>query len=100
MFGSMTYAHDLIDKKFIKSKLSYTNYYEQALHIDAPDGHGNKYQGVMPPNPADFDDDYTIDDKSYTSTNRHQINRLHTSKLSKNTETLINVSIWTIIYHV
>ena len=39
----------------------------------------------MPPGPADFDDDYTIDDKSYTSTNRHQINRLHTSKLSKNT---------------
>ena len=85
MFGSMTYAHDLIDKKFIKSKLSYTNYYEQALHIDAPTGAGNKYQGVMPPGPADFDDDYTIDDKSYTSTNRHQINRLHTSKLSKNT---------------
>ena len=84
MFGSMTYAHDLIDKKFIKSKLSYTNYYEQALHIDAPTGAGNKYQGVMPPGPADFDDDYTIDDKSYTSENKNQINRLHTSKLSKN----------------
>ena len=84
MFGSMTYAHDLIDKKFIKSKLSYTNYYEQALHIDAPTGAGNKYQGVMPPGPADFDDDYTVDDKSYTSENKNQINRLHTSKLSKN----------------
>ena len=84
MFGSMTYAHDLIDKKFIKSKLSYTNYYEQALHIDAPTGAGNKYQGVMPPGPADFDDDYTVDDKSYTSENKHQINRLHASKLSKN----------------
>ena len=84
MFGSMTYAHDLIDKKFIKSKLSYTNYYEQALHIDAPTGAGNKYQGVMPPGPADFDDDYTVDDKSYTSDNKHQINRLHASKLSKN----------------
>ena len=83
MFGSMTYAHDLIDKKFIKSKLSYTNYYEQALHIDAPTGAGNKYQGVMPPGPADFDDDYTVDDKSYTSENKHQINRLHASKLSK-----------------
>ena len=85
MFGSVIYAHNLIDKKFTKSKLTYTNYYEQALHIDAPTGAGNKYQGVMPPGPADFDDDYTIDDKSYTSTNRHQINRLHTSKLSKNT---------------
>lgn len=84
MFGSMTYAHDLIDKKFIKSKLSYTNYYEQALHIDAPTGAGNKYQGVMPPGPADFDDDYTVDDKSYTSENKNQINRLHASKLSKN----------------
>ena len=85
MFGSMTYAHDLIDKKFIKSKLSYTNYYEQALHIDAPTGAGNKYQGVMPPGPADFDDDYTVDDKSYGSTNKKQINRLHASKLSKST---------------
>src|SRR6056300_743338 len=84
MFGSMTYAHDLIDKKFIKSKLSYTNYYEQALHIYAPTGAGNKYQGVMPPGPADFDDDYTVDDKSYTSENKNQINRLHASKLSKN----------------
>ena len=84
MFGSMTYAHDLIDKKFIKSKLSYTNYYEQALHIDAPTGAGNKYQGVMPPGPADFDDNYTVDDKSYTSENKNQINRLHASKLSKN----------------
>ncbi len=85
MFGSMTYAHDLIDKKFIKSKLSYTNYYEQALHIDAPTGAGNKYQGVMPPGPADFDDDYTVDDKTYGSTNKKQINRLHASKLSKST---------------
>ncbi len=85
MFGSMTYAHDLIDKKFVKSKLSYTNYYEQALHIDAPTGAGNKYQGVMPPGPADFDDDYTVDDKSYGSTNKKQINRLHASKLSKST---------------
>ena len=84
MFGSMTYAHDLIDKKFIKSKLSYTNYYEQALHIDAPSGAGNKYQGVMPPGPADFDDEYNVDDKSYTSENKKQINRLHDSKLSKN----------------
>ena len=83
MFGSMTYAHDLIDKKFIKSKLSYTNYYEQALHIDAPTGAGNKYQGIMPPGPADFDDDYTVDDKSYGSENKQQINRLHASKLSK-----------------
>ena len=83
MFGSMTYAHDLIDKKFIKSKLSYTNYYEQALHIDAPTGAGNTYQGIMPPGPAEFDDDYTVDDKSYGSTNKHQINRLHASKLTK-----------------
>ena len=83
MFGSMTYAHDLIDKKFIKSKLSYTNYYEQALHIDAPTGAGNKYQGIMPPGPADFDDEYTVDDKSYGSENKQQINRLHASKLSK-----------------
>jgi len=83
MFGSVTYAHDLIDKKFIKSKLTYTNYYEQALHIDAPTGAGAVYQGIMPPGPAEFDDDYTIDDKSYGSTNKHQINRLHASKLTK-----------------
>src|SRR6056300_624877 len=83
MFGSMTYAHDLIDKKFIKSKLSYTNYYEQALHIYAPTGAGNKYQGVMPPGPADFDDDYTVDDKSYGSKNKDQIDRLNKSKLTK-----------------
>jgi hypothetical protein len=83
MFGSVTYAHDLIDKKFVKSKLTYTNYYEQALHIDAPTGAGAVYQGIMPPGPADFDDDYTIDDKSYGSTNKHQINRLHASKLTK-----------------
>ena len=83
MFGSITYAHDLIDKKFVKSKLTYTNYYEQALHIDAPTGAGNKYQGIMPPGPADFDDDYTVDDKSYGSENKHQINRLHASKLTK-----------------
>jgi len=70
MFGSVTYAHDLIDKKFIKSKLTYTNYYEQALHIDAPTGAGAVYQGIMPPGPAEFDDDYTIDDKSYGSTNK------------------------------
>ena len=50
-----------------KSKLTYTNYYEQALHIDAPTGAGNKYQGIMPPGPADFDDEYTVDDKSYGS---------------------------------
>ena len=83
MFGSVTYAHDLIDKKYIKSKLSYTNYYEQALHIDAPTGAGNKYQGIMPPGPADFDDEYTVDDKSYGSENKQQINRLHASKLTK-----------------
>ena len=83
MFGSVTYAHDLIDKKFIKSRTSYTNYYEQALHIDAPTGAGTVYQGIMPPGPAEFDDDYTIDDKSYGSTNKHQINRLHASKLTK-----------------
>ena len=83
MFGSVIYAHNLIDKKFTKSKLTYTNYYEQALHIDAPTGAGNKYQGIMPPGPADFDDEYTVDDKSYGSTNKHQINRLHASKLTK-----------------
>ena len=83
MFGSTTYAHDLIDKKFTKSRLTYTNYYEQALHIDAPTGAGNTYQGIMPPGPAEFDDDYTVDDKSYGSTNKHQINRLHASKLTK-----------------
>ena len=83
MFGSVTYAHDLIDKKFVKSKLTYTNYYEQALHIDAPTGAGAVYQGIMPPGPAEFDDDYTVDDKSYGSTNKHQINRLHASKLTK-----------------
>ena len=83
MFGSVTYAHDLIDKKFVKSKLTYTNYYEQALHIDAPTGAGTVYQGIMPPGPAEFDDDYTVDDKSYGSTNKHQINRLHASKLTK-----------------
>ena len=83
MFGSTTYAHDLIDKKFIKSRMSYTNYYEQALHIDAPTGAGTVYQGIMPPGPAEFDDDYTVDDKSYGSTNKHQINRLHASKLTK-----------------
>ena len=85
MFGSVIYAHNLIDKKFTKSKLTYTNYYEQALHIDAPTGAGNKYQGIMPPGPADFDDEYTVDDKSYGSTNKHQINRLHASKLTKAT---------------
>jgi len=83
MFGSVTYAHDLIDKKFVKSKLTYTNYYEQALHIDAPTGAGAVYQGIMPPGPAEFDDDYTIDDKSYGSKNKDQINRLHASKLTK-----------------
>ena len=83
MFGSVIYAHNLIDKKFTKSKLTYTNYYEQALHIDAPTGAGNKYQGIMPPGPADFDDEYTVDDKSYGSENKQQINRLHASKLSK-----------------
>ena len=83
MFGSVTYAHDLIDKKFVKSRTSYTNYYEQALHIDAPTGAGSVYQGIMPPGPAEFDDDYTVDDKSYGSTNKHQINRLHASKLTK-----------------
>ena len=74
---------DLIDKKYTKSRLTYTNYYEQALHIDAPTGAGNTYQGIMPPGPAEFDDDYTVDDKSYGSTNKHQINRLHASKLTK-----------------
>ena len=83
MFGSVIYAHNLIDKKFTKSRLTYTNYYEQALHIDAPTGAGNKYQGIMPPGPADFDDEYTVDDKSYGSTNKKQINRLHASKLTK-----------------
>ena len=83
MFGSTIFSHNLIDKKFTKSRLSYTNYYEQALHIDAPTGAGNKYQGIMPPGPADFDDEYTVDDKSYGSTNKKQINRLHASKLTK-----------------
>ena len=86
MFGSVMYKHNLIDKKFEKTKMSYTSYYEQALHIDAPDGSPsqmNIYQGIMPPGPADFDDDYTVDDKSYGSNSHHQINRLHQSKLSK-----------------
>jgi len=83
LFGSTMYSHDLIDKKFIKTKMSYTNFYEQALHIDAPTGAGNKYQGIMPPGPADFDDDYTVDDKSYGSSNPKQIDRLNKSKLTK-----------------
>ena len=87
LFGSTTFAHDLIDKKFIKSKMTYTNYYERALHIDAPTGAGNKYQGIMPPGPADFDDDYTVDDKTYGSENKDQINRLHASKLTKASST-------------
>jgi hypothetical protein len=77
------YSHDLIDKKFTKTKMSYTSYYEQALHIDAPSGAGNKYQGIMPPGPADFDDDYTVDDKSYGSKSKNQIDRLNKSKLTK-----------------
>ena len=87
LFGSTTFAHDLIDKKFTKSKLTYTNYYERALHIDAPTGAGNIYQGIMPPGPADFDDDYTVDDKTYGSENKDQINRLHASKLTKASST-------------
>jgi len=83
LFGSTMYSHDLIDKKFTKTKMSYTNFYEQALHIDAPTGAGNKYQGIMPPGPADFDDDYTVDDKSYGSSNPKQIDRLNKSKLTK-----------------
>ena len=71
--GQPTFAHDLIDKKFIKSKMTYTNYYERALHIDAPTGAGNKYQGILCHlNPADFDDDYTVDDKTYGSENKHR----------------------------
>ena len=86
LFGSTTYGHDLIDKKYVKSKMTYTNYYERALHIDAPTGSPtqmNIYQGIMPPGPADFDDNYTVDDKTYGSENKHQINRLHASKLTK-----------------
>ena len=83
LFGSTMYSHDLIDKKFTKTKLSYTSYYEQALHIDAPSGAGNRYQGIMPPGPADFDDDYTVNDKSYGSKNKDQIDRLNKSKLTK-----------------
>ena len=83
LFGSTMYSHDLIDKKFTKTKMSYTSYYEQALHIDAPTGAGSKYQGVMPPGPADFDDDYTVDDKSYGSKSKSQIDRLNKSKLTK-----------------
>ena len=81
MFNSTTYAHDLIDKKFTKIRLTYTNYYEQNIthrrNITA-----NTYENIMPLNPADFDDDYTVDDKSYNSTNKKQINRLHASKLT------------------
>ena len=47
MFGSTIFSHNLIDKKFTKSKIIYTNYYEQALHIDAFTGADNKYQGIM-----------------------------------------------------
>ena len=83
LFGSTMYSHDLIDKKFTKTKMSYTSYYEQALHIDAPSGAGNTYQGIMPPGPADFDDDYTVNDKSYGSKNKDQIDRLNKSKLTK-----------------
>ena len=41
----------------------------------------------MPPGPADFDDDYTVDDKTYGSENKDQINRLHASKLTKASST-------------
>ena len=50
----------------------------RTLHIDAPTG--EHISGIMPLGPAEFDDDYTVDDKSYGSTNKHQINRLHASK--------------------
>jgi len=83
LYGSTMYSHDLIDKKFTKTKMSYTSFYEQALHIDAPTGAGNKYQGIMPPGPADFDDVYTVDDKSYGSQNKSQVERLNKSKLTK-----------------
>jgi len=83
MFGSSMYAHDLIDKKFIKTNLSYTSYYDRALHIDAPDGIGNRYQGIMPPGPADFDDEYTVNDKNAGSTNKKQVDDLTLSKMNR-----------------
>ena len=86
MFGSVMYKHNMIDKKFEKTKMSYTSYYEQALHIDAPDGSPsqmNKYQGVMPPGPADFDEDITVDDKSAGSDSHHHVEALKKSILSK-----------------
>ena len=83
MFGSSMYSHDLIDKKFTKTNLSYTSYYDRALHIDAPDGIGNRYQAIMPPGPADFDDEYTVDDKTSGSTNKKQIDDLTRSKMNR-----------------
>ena len=83
MFGSSMYSHDLIDKKFTKTNLSYTSYYERALHIDAPDGIGNKYQGIMPPGPAEFDDEYNVDDKSNASSSSVQVDNLTRSKMNR-----------------
>ena len=83
MFGSSMYTHDLIAKTAVRSNLTYTSYYDRALHIDAPDGIGNKYQGVMPPGPADFDEERNTLDKSYGSTSMKQIDNLNRSKMSK-----------------
>jgi len=83
MWASNMYAHDLFNKRYTKTNMTYSKYYEQALHIDTPTGASAKYQGVMPPGPADFDDEYTIDDKSYGSTNKKQKERLDKTPITK-----------------
>ena len=82
MFANRLYLHDMIDKTYYKSDYNYTQYYDKALHIDAPEGFAT-YQGVMPPGPAEFDDIYNITDKSAGSTNAQQVERINTSDLSK-----------------
>jgi len=87
MFASTMYAHDMFNKTYTKTNMTYSKYYEQALHIDAPTGASSIYQGIMPPGPADFDDEYTIDDKSYGSTNKKQKERLDKTPITKGSDT-------------
>ena len=81
MFASRQYSHDAYNKTWSKSDFSYSIYYDKALHIDAPEGY-QKYQGVMPPGPAEFDDIYDTADKSKGSLSKTQVGRLHDSDIS------------------
>lgn len=83
MFANKVYSHDLYSKQWDVSKFNYANsYLNESRHIEAVREY--KYQGIMAPGPAEFDDVHNNDDNTFGLKNKKQIEKLNNTPLGNN----------------